>query len=260
MDISFVLIGPEHEQLDLVADTIRYKFPDSEIILSTCNPYEQPERVGANKYLVNTDPGELPNGNLKNVNRNIVNSVEGIKAASNSLVCRLRNDLILSNINFEQLLNESLYKRTYSKYLIFKHNIICNDLYCVNPIGPYKLAYHFGDWFCLGHKEDLLTLFDTPLLTPDECTLPDGKNKYRCEQVFLARLFRKFGAKEIQFDTDLDDQIISDHFMYFLNNFIVCPTYLNMHSVKYSIPRESGYPLMIDRAFYEFLLGKLPHD
>jgi hypothetical protein len=254
MNISFVLIGPEHEQIDLVTDLIRTRFPTSEIILSTCNEYERPERLNVDKYLVNKDPGELPNGNLKNVNRNIVNSVNGINEAKYPLVCRLRNDLLLLEINFEELLAESAAKKVNPHYKIFDKNIICNDLYCVNPIGPYQLAYHFGDWFCLGYKWDLLQLFNTPLLPESECTIADGKNRWRCEQIFFAKLVEKYGATTLKYDSEMSEQIVRDHMNFFLNNFVVFSTYLNLHSVKYFVPRESGYPLMIDRKFYKYLL------
>jgi hypothetical protein len=257
--ISFVLIGPEHEQVDLVTDIIRYKFPHSEIIVSTCNPYDKPERLNADKYLVNEDPGELDNGNLKNVNRNIVNSVNGILEASHPLVCRLRNDLLLLGVDFEKLLEERASKIINPKYKIFDQNIVCNDLYCVNPLGPYKLAYHFGDWFCLGSKDDLLRLFNHPLLTNEDCVTPEGQNKYRCEQVFFARLLEKYGVPRLKYDADISEEITWNHFNYFMNNFIVCQTYMNFHSTKYFIPRESGYPLMIDRPFYEHLVRHM-HD
>ena len=142
-------------------------FPNSEIILST---WENETLSDLNhlpiKIILNEDPGSgLRKYNPKtyhNVNRIIVSSINGIKAATNELVIKCRSDIIFKNNNSIEFFDKF---HDYNNEITFlDQRVVVSNQTSINvKYGP-PLLYHLCDWFYLGTKADLIKIFDIKLM------------------------------------------------------------------------------------------------
>lgn len=239
-NISIVMQGLPSPETKKYLQSLRRIFPNSEIILSTWEGTD----VSFSKNLVDQivfskDPGGIASGFyqesifINNLNRQIVSTVAGIKAASRPYVMKIRTDFTLSNDKLLSFWKE--YPSRDHQYSIFKHRIIVPSVFSrfFSDERNIPMPFHPSDLFGFGLKEDILLFYGSaPLATKEE--LADWKYKYpqlipyRCNRWRYApeQVFFLYAAKSkfpnIQFDdwTDVNQDNIQLSKKLLVDNFI----------------------------------------
>lgn len=204
--ISFVVQGPIHDRLDESLHSIRWYYPEAEIVLSTYKGSRLPHKSLFDILVESTDPGPIDHpihqANIS-LNRQIITTSAGLRAATRPFACKIRNDLKVTNTTLsENIVKQFEYP---SEYKVFQSKIWTSDIYSINPFGQLKFPYHPGDWIYFGYLEDLKTLFDIPLYTTEQVATPEGYLCKRNEQyIFLKCLqkFEKYKDLDIEYDCD----------------------------------------------------------
>lgn len=149
----------------------RELLPGCEIILSTWKG-EVVDLLEADRVIFNDDPGgqasKIPNGVTNNVNRQIVNTIAGLREAKNDLVLKLRSDIVLTGRRFLDRFHALAPPPKESR--IFERRIVSNNLSSRNPrhFPQTPLPYHPSDHAHFGLKSDLFTFWDVPLQTTED--------------------------------------------------------------------------------------------
>ena len=175
-EISVVIQGRiEKNTTKKCLESIKKFLPDAEIILSTwknCSLEEIKDLY--NVLVLNIDPGatifETKENKTNSINRIIVSSKNGIEKATKKYVLRLRSDLILKNANILKLKDN--FNTRDDKFSLFKQRIFAYDIFSIKydckKNLKQRMLFHISDWCYLGLKEDLLKLFDLPLVSEPE--------------------------------------------------------------------------------------------
>lgn len=159
-NLSVVIQGVLDKYTNDCFSSVIHHFPGAEIIFSVNDPSV---KTAKHIKLVNTlDPGVFENKLNKNIKRHVVTSYEGVLAATNNLVLKIRSDLCFINNNIVHNWFGHLDEFTGmpdNPHRIFKTPVGTFEYYTVDPLGEYKLPYHTSDWLMIGQKEDLLTYY-----------------------------------------------------------------------------------------------------
>lgn len=160
--VSFVIQGPTAPSTAGVIDSVRNFFPSSEIILSTWRGADT-KGLETDIIIESDDPGSL-NYRLitrpDNINRQIVSTVAGLKAASRPFAVKLRTDCKLAHAGFLNLFDRYTQRREADR--VYRDRIVCCTLFCRDPRFPTYL-FHPSDVFQFGRLEDLRRAWDVPL-------------------------------------------------------------------------------------------------
>lgn len=199
-NISVVVQGVIHPDITkLTLLSIRKFLPNSKIILSTWNGSEI-TGLEFDQLVLNQDPGGFNHTNLNkakcnNVNRLILSSLNGIKAAKTKYVMKLRTDFLLTGNTFLNFFDR--YNLTDPNFALFKHKVLACSYFSRNP-KKINLAYHPSDIAFFGLKLDLLDLFDINLMPKsDEFYIFENgewQRKYAPEQYIFISFLRKKGV------------------------------------------------------------------
>ena len=225
-EITFVLQGPiisDGNTTKKSCESIRKYFPDSKIILSTWKNSNS-QYLNIDEKIETEDPGAnhlyYEDGKvLNNINRMIVSSLRGLVSSKTKFSVKLRSDMYLQSNNLLNLLG--IINKTSCNYS--RKKIIIPSNMAINPDRELKLLFHPSDNFFAGLTEDLIDLFDIPLMSENQMTYfknnkVERKNnipilsKYTCEQY----LFLSFIKKKIKinlknaFDFNKENKIIHD--------------------------------------------------
>ncbi|WP_174851142.1 WavE lipopolysaccharide synthesis family protein [Yersinia artesiana] len=226
--------------------TTRKNLPDAELILSTWNKGDEINNkikmaVAPLNVIVifNDDPGAVVKKEkgisyISNVNRMIVSSAVGIKAATNEIVVKIRSDSCLySNVicnligDYFSACNKLL--RT-NEFSVFSHRVINCNLYARNARGYLPYLFHPGDICVAGYKNDILSLFNVPLVTNDIFKLSRTLTHFSTMALFpeqyiwiscIRQLHGKLVYKENLFR---NEELVSLSECYYVNNFIAHST------------------------------------
>ena len=185
-EISVIIQGPIYEKfIDSVVADARKVFPDSEIILSTCEGFNYSSNL-LDKIIESKDPGGYPIYDDPVVynasNRQLVSTLAGLKLATRQYALKMRSDMYFENTNFLDYMYK-FPKRT-DDYKILKERVILSTRYAPNPKWV-PLPFHPSDWFFFGLKEDLLKIFESPL----------------CEEPATSRYFQYHSRPNLKYDT-----------------------------------------------------------
>ena len=222
--------------------SIRKYLPDAEIVLSTWEKSDLTHIKGLYNILaLNKDPGAVifddKENKQNNLNRIIVSSQNGIKAATRKYVLRLRSDLILKNKNVLKLADN--FKVKNPEKSLFKQRIFAYDIfsikYDIKKRIKQRMLFHISDWCYLGLKEDLEEFFNVPLVKEPDFSRYFELQSKPADDIHTTRLwkmspeqyFTSVNAvkvfKDLKFNNYLDvtaDNIrISEEFI--INNFRV---------------------------------------
>ncbi|WP_028387784.1 WavE lipopolysaccharide synthesis family protein [Legionella fairfieldensis] len=272
-DISIVVQGPiihqsafgiTNKTTQLVCQRLKDLFPSSELILSTWEG-ENVNGIIYDKIIFNKDPGatwfNYENYDLlNNCNRLILSTFSGIKAASRKYVLKLRSDLFIISKKFLNYFDKfNLYN---TEYKFVKNRIICFSL---NTLYGHKTClftmyrpFHISDWAYFGFKEDLLNLYDIPLIKEPEFSQwfltrckpfydiePWRLWKMPPEQYITYSFLNKFFSISLEHtaDTSHDNIVLSTQLI--TNNFLILDqTQFSLISLKYlyfPFSSEKGY-------------------
>lgn len=239
-DITVVLQGSTKggadlstRYVELAIDSIRTVLPGAKIILSTWKG-EDTSDLNADETVFNDDPGFAtrdgrPDGKPNNINRQIVSSINGLKKVSTKYALKMRTDFILTHDSFLKAFDKL--NEFEDDYRAVKKRIIVNMFGTRKPYGKYfSLPFHVSDFTAFGLTEDLLNLYDIPLVSEDDFIWfnlhPEieqkcyAVNKYGGEQSIVIGFLQKMG-KEVscRYSTHIDDSIADSSNHYLVNNF-----------------------------------------
>ncbi len=236
-DITFVVQGAIDEKYitKCINSIIKY-FKNSSIIISTWENEFVPDDVLAkvNKIIYNTDPGFCtrnckPDGKPNNVNRQIVSTINGMKEVKTKYAVKIRSDFIIKNNNFLKYFDN--YNKFDNDYRIFEKRIVCAMFGTRKPKAVhYNLPFHIADFFYFGQTQDLIKLFDIPLVTEEEFEwfirytdiMPDtnARNRYNAEQSIWINCLKKQGVNvKCEYSTHVNNEIVEQSDKYLVNNF-----------------------------------------
>ena len=255
-DISVVVQGPIFHQLDeetgmewteRCTKSIRSVLPEAEIILSTWEN-EDVSKLEYDRVLYNVDPGVLhcTGTNLPNINRQLVSTLNGVKAASRKYVLKLRSESYIENEDFWKYFG--LYTNRNKKFRITKNRLIIDQY--VDPL-PALRPFYASEAYVFGLKEDILLYFDVPLASDQACTGAMKGHSFRInrnrrlknnyidnvprgyEQYYMCEFINKY-LREGKEDVDIKLIELSD--LVIANNFIVLDGWnsYGIKSLKYS--------------------------
>lgn len=265
INVSIVMQGSVLDQYgclnqDVVENIsiVRKNFLFAEFILSTWVVEKEIEyklAELADKYSIiiiyNEDPGGIKSSDgvvTSNINRMILSTRNGILAASNNFIIKIRTDSHLYNNSlkfiYPLLLESQVNKRRNQKFTIFNNYVINCNLFARDAKGYLPYLFHPGDICLAGAKEDLNLLFDIPLA--DTSIFTDVSRacflsfmKYVPEQYIWVRCIEnKLGRTAYSGNNSYDHQVISLSENYYVNNFIA----LSPSQIGFSWPKhESVY-------------------
>lgn len=209
MRTSFVVIGAIQPATKYCLQSIRYHFPQDEIILSAWDTCDV-SGLEYDKLVQSPDPGSNYNNQLQ-MDRKIVSAKAGLKLATSPQSVQMRNDLIFQSNQLTQ--TEYRLPKRNPAFKLFEHFIVVSSLYTVNPQGPLNLPYHVSERSLFGLTTDLQKFWDLPLVD-------ESKPKLRPEQYAFIENIKKTG-KNIELTSDLDNNPhrIEETLQYLLSNF-----------------------------------------
>jgi hypothetical protein len=177
--------------------SIRNFLPNAEIILSTWEG-SIVEHLWYDKVIFNQDPGAVPYTNeipgfLNNNNRQIVSTINGLKAATKKYAIKMRGDCKLVDTDFINYLKD--YPRG-AQFNFFKQRIVISTKFSRNPRRIAQLI-HPSDIFQVGLREDLTDLWDIPLQPEPQTTQAIPQEKKIFNNALTGGFHRmKFGAEQ----------------------------------------------------------------
>lgn len=248
-DISIVVQGPILSQskfgitqktTQVICERLKKLFPESELILSTWEG-ESAAGIPYDLALFNSDPGAswfdyYNHDNLNNCNRLIISTLAGVKAATRKYVLKVRSDLYLVNKKFLKYF--SLYPAYNEEYKFVKSRIISFSMWSIQghktPVFTMHKPFHISDWAYFGYKEDLINLYDVPLIEepkfsqwfldkfkPFHDVAPHVLWKMPPEQHITSSFFKKFTHIDFEHTADTDNKNIERSSKLIMNNFLV---------------------------------------
>lgn len=236
--ISFVVQGAVERKNDITSkclQSIKEFFPTSEVILSTWEGSDV-SGLAFDQLILSADPGDLGpyyedrKNLLNNNNRQLLSTIEGIKASTRSYVVKVRSDMLFSSNRLEY------YLRTTDKCKgsTLSHKLIILRDHTVNPKQFRKQSHHPSDFLFAGRREDMLYYFDSPLQTrdmasyfknynyPDEI-VPKLISQFSNEQYLLKSfLERAEGDCMLKHSFDCTPAVIQDWFRIICEYFLLC--------------------------------------
>jgi len=174
-DLSFVVQGPIIQNVtSRVTQSIRKYFNESVIIISTW-PEQNLIGVEYDKLIINKDPGSFyrddVNRILHNGNRQIVSTIEGLKAADTIFSVKIRSDIEFINTNLLDLLEKANTYQAYdSNWKFVKNRVLITNVTSVNPNKVEKIPFCPCDWIYAGFTSDLINIWSIPLFKEPEMT------------------------------------------------------------------------------------------
>ncbi|MDB4916573.1 MAG: WavE lipopolysaccharide synthesis [Gemmatimonadetes bacterium] len=177
-DISVVVQGPVVRSAgratrtgltDAALQSVRRQLPRAELVLSTWSGADV-SGLTFDRLVESADPGtarcdsEGP-AEYYNVNRQIVSTYEGLRAATRTYAVKLRSDMVLTGTGFLDLFTR--FPSRSSNWRLFRERVVVPTYYSRNPHLRFAYPFHPSDWFQFGVREDLLDLWNIPLAPRD---------------------------------------------------------------------------------------------
>ena len=167
-DISVVVSGTVYPKMtEQCLNSIKRLMPEAEIIFSTWHGVDI-SNLTADRIIFNDDPGNIKvydhDGRIitNNFNRQIIATKQGILAASRKYVLKLRSETVIKKKLPFALLEKYHHYGDEHKWHILRERIICVKPGREHAGKRYTLA--MCDWWFFGRREDVLSLWDIPLL------------------------------------------------------------------------------------------------
>jgi len=246
-ELSVVLQGPvfgseaepaEERLTERAIQSIRRHLPRAEVILSTWEGADV-RGLAPDVTLFNSDPGVFVHQFKKsrmdnNVNRQIVSTLAGIRAASRPYVLKLRSDCEIIHPGFLRFWK--MYQERAPELAVFENRILCGELFARDPVLVSYL-YHPSDIFHFGTHGDMLRCWDIPL-APAEETVAWRNNcenrpwydkrwptvRYVPEQYLWITALRKAGHPDaLDYCQQMSRQMLERSELSIVNNFAIIP-------------------------------------
>lgn len=131
---------------------------------------------------------------LNNMNLQIAAARNGLSLVNGKHTLRVRSDLVFLDRSFlEQYCRLSSLPRGDAS--VFVRRVLISSLFTLNPFTIERMPLHFSDWFNFGLTEDVVRLWDVPLI-PFKDSVYYRTNKHATASNILERLFNSRLAVE----------------------------------------------------------------
>lgn len=267
-DITFVVQGAilgkysdkkEDRYTYLCLKSIRKYFPGSFIILSTWKGSDIKD-LDFDLLIENDDPGISILGDFtQNGFRQIVSSIGGIRKVNTKYAAKVRSDLIFKNNNILKYFEKYGDLPYDSKYKLVNRRVVM--LTACNPKRRFKFPFNAADWLYFGLTEDIIDIFDIPLVRGKF----SGKHEYDnnrekpCESMYSSEQYIWFGFlskyRKINFQhlRDVSNHNIEESEKYFANNAVLITAKMaGINSLKYPNAIYAQVPCLSDNGLYTF--------
>ena len=224
--VSIVVQGPfkdatdaqGHSTISVLRSARRY-YADAEIIYSGWQGAALPLEVHefTNSIILSTDPGpvqtfEAETGPIvENINRQIVSTVAGLRAANRQFAMKLRSDTLIVGNLLQPWLERQRAKS--ERTTLFQLPLVAASQYTRLFFFEYggfrECIGHLSDLFFFGLKEDLLRFWDGPLIVPGMTQLRDRWSAATVEQILSIRFLVAHGGlpKEVRIHEKLAKRV-----------------------------------------------------
>ncbi len=191
--------------------SVRELLPGAEIVLSTWKGTNC-EGLSYDVLVLNDDPGP----NEGNINRQITSRKGGIQAATRKYVLAIRSESRLINTNFLAYLDQfDLYDE---KYRFVQHRVV---IPATCPPRRPGGVFHMGDWYFFGHKEDIWSLWDLPLMDDSQYNRTKDDLLYNPHRWLITSFVRKHMPLQFYKKEDYTQENQRLYEAILANNFIV---------------------------------------
>lgn len=163
--ITFIVQGPINHKSDfmeeeftvqLCINSLRRFYKDCEIILSSST--DDTEKISGYDKILHTTEDMLQNKD--NVNFQILTS-QAVKYATHDIVCKIRSDIVAISDKLIKWL-DYYYDRMTAPDRIEEYKMFDKYVIISNWSTDRLLYYHPSDFFFLGTKKDIESIFDIP--------------------------------------------------------------------------------------------------
>lgn len=167
-EISIVVQGKIDENFTSECiNGLKKVFPSAEVILSTWEGSDV-SNLNFDKIVFSPDPGAMycdeVAGTFNNVNRQIVSTQAGLKAATKPYILKTRTDILFMDCSFLDFFGK--YDGVPSLW-VRNRLLICN--YYTRSPRVIATCFHPSDWVLFGRAEDVRKYYgDIPLMTQEE--------------------------------------------------------------------------------------------
>lgn len=216
-DITVVVQGPVQAYDERSIDegithkclkSVRQYLPGAHIILSTWHEQDL-SGLDYDELILNEDPGRNIRHYTKNNkprvlnnNRQIVSSINGLKAVKTRYAIKLRTDNYLTSNNCIALLKQ--YDKRQQQDSVFEEKVVIVNTFSRKFAKGLPVAYHLSDFFYFGLTQDLIKLWDIPLLSDYDLQQQGVPNPYYPYfPIDCTQLFWHLGLKNFAYDTGL---------------------------------------------------------
>lgn len=236
----------------------REVLPNAKYILSTWNNIEIPKNIELDFIVTSDDPGGLPgikfDDKVNNVNRQIVSTLNGIRAVKTKYTIKMRTDAYLEHAGFIDL-----YKRFNTESTLSNDRIVVNPFFTLDPTIYEHIPYHISDWFQFAKTDTLLSYWNVPLMDKATATYYDtnsfAKNsgyfdkkfrvRYAVEQYISLHYAKKMFYPIPQYHNDINDSILEGFRDFLARYFIVIdPWAIGLAFPKYYWAYDSYFQWM----------------
>lgn len=278
-ELSIIIQGAPYQGKNSTDDVIKSArdfFPNAEIILSTWLGVEISNKSKAllDRVILSQDPGDgTHEGKPLNINRQLVSTLSGLKAATRKYAIKTRTDIKFTSSHICRLMGAMCaHDRVYE---ISKGKIIACDITTRTHLKPnwlqrasHKSLTYMPFWVCdffyAGLTEDLFLLFDIELY-PEEFYTCYSKDKpvgqlhtfkYTPESYITYKFLSKYDDVDFQYSFDNNSDAIRFYESRLLDNLIIesC-TSLGIDSIKYYLPMLPPRQRLLSTE-YNLLLNK----
>lgn len=230
-DVSVVIQGAIDKLNTMKAcASVRKFLPNSRLILSTWIGSDV-TGLEFDEIIFNQDPGGFPyyawrkKSPINNTNRQLVSTINGLKRVNTKYALKMRTDFALTGDNFLKI-----FEGTKSMKRIFpiatKERVLVYSAVDLDNGREIK-PYHLSDFYYFGLTEDLLDLFDIPLVDDSEKVYnkmsSSISNRYAPEQHIFVNMLRKHFDVEFDSMFDFSAKIKRASEMAIVNNCYVVP-------------------------------------
>ncbi|YCO05588.1 WavE lipopolysaccharide synthesis family protein [Vibrio sp. VNB-15] len=248
--------GKTYSSLD-VLNSVRTYFPHAEVILSTWIGDAIPKEIEAlvDQVVLSEDPGDTtPSQKPLNINRQLVSSLAGLRAATRRFAIKTRTDILFTSDNILSMMTTPTPKERV--YKVSKDMVLVSDITTRTHLRPnilqrksHKSLTYMPFWVCdflyAGLKEDLINIFDIPLY-PDSYMIeykgsrPSGHQhdfKYTPETYLTFTFLAKKNSVPFQYSFDNNPKATKFYEQSLVDNFLICSLQeLGIDSAKYYLP------------------------
>ncbi|MCM1324017.1 MAG: WavE lipopolysaccharide synthesis family protein [Acetobacter sp.] len=227
-DISIIIQGSYYPMVtEKVITSVREHLPQAKVIVSTCDKNFPEQMEGCDEFIISPDPGgytyaDRPGEKENNINRQIVNTLTGLKYVKTKYTLKLRSDFLLTGNSFLNFFDK--FPLAEPNYQVFGHKILACCYFARNPNSDMPFPFHPSDLAFFGQTEDLLKLFDIPLMTKNQAywNLKDRHQyQYIPEQYLFINCLRQKGFQvDCNFYNDCRSEGIEQTERFFASNFI----------------------------------------